>query len=116
MINKSDNHILNFTINGDTYNIKEIDFIGDESSTVGQTEYQERTIYLKKLDSNFMIKTLKHELMHVWLFEYGHNQAEDSQYSYDDVCEIAACSNDFVNKVVELYIRRKEEIIKNKEK
>ena len=93
---------MKFKCNNTEYEIKEVNCIEDEVETVGLTRYQERLIYLKKLDKDFMIRTLKHELMHVWLYEYGHNQ-EEKEFNSEDVCEIVACSNDFINKVIEKY-------------
>ncbi len=46
--------------------------------------------------------------MHVWLYEYGHPQDDNSTYSYEDICEIVASSNEFVNKVVGQYANQKE--------
>lgn len=50
-----------------------------------------------------MVKTLKHELTHVWLYEYGHNQ-EEKEFNNEDVCEIVASSNDFINEIVNQYL------------
>lgn len=51
-----------------------------------------------------MLDTLKHELMHVWLYENGHkNQNNDEIFDYEDVCELVALSNNFINYVVEIY-------------
>lgn len=98
---------MNFKCNDAEYEIKEVDCIEDDVSTVGLTRYQERTILLKKLDKDFMIKTLKHELTHVWLYEYGHNQ-DEKQFNNDDVCEIVANSNEFINEVVKKYTSDKQ--------
>lgn len=51
-----------------------------------------------------MLETLKHELMHVWLYENGHkNQNNDEIFDYEDVCELVALSNNFINYVVDIY-------------
>ena len=50
-----------------------------------------------------MIKTLKHELTHVWLYEYGHNQ-DEKEFNNEDVCEIVASSNNFINEVIQQYL------------
>lgn len=51
-----------------------------------------------------MLLTLKHELMHIWLYENGHkNQDGKEIFSYEDICELCALSNDFINKIVKLY-------------
>ena len=70
--------------------------------TLGVTIYRSQKIMLLKNQAN-IIKTLKHELTHVWLYEYGHNQNDDKIFSYEDVCEIVASSNDFINEIVEQY-------------
>lgn len=55
-----------------------------------------------------MLDTLKHELMHVWLYENGHtNQNGDECFSYEDVCEYSALANDSINRIVKLYIDSK---------
>lgn len=47
------------------------------------------------------METLKHELMHVWLYENGHkNQNNDEIFTYEDVCELVALSNNFINEIV----------------
>lgn len=94
---------MKFKCNNTEYEIKEVACIEDEIETVGLTRYQEKIIYLKKLDKDFMIRTLKHELVHVWLYEYGHNQ-DEKEFNNEDVCEIVACSNDFINEVVVMYL------------
>lgn len=40
----------------------------------------------------------------MWLYEYGHNQNEDKTFSYEDVCEIVASINDFINEIVNQYL------------
>lgn len=79
----------------------------DNKEDVGYTDYQNRQIILKKLDKDFMVKTLKHELTHVWLYEYGHNQ-DEKEFNNEDVCEIVASSNDFINEAIEQYIQHKQ--------
>ncbi len=79
----------------------------DNKEDVGYTDYQSRQIILKKLDKDFMVKTLKHELTHVWLYEHGHNQ-DEKEFNNEDVCEIVASSNDFINEVLERYLNIEE--------
>lgn len=93
---------MKFKCNNTEYEIIQVNCIEDDIDTVGLTRYQDKIVLLKKLDREFMIKTLKHELTHVWMYEYGHNQA-DKQFNNEDVCEIVACSNDFINEVVDEY-------------
>ena len=52
-----------------------------------------------------MLLTLKHELMHVWLYENGYiNQNDNQKFSYEDICELTALSNNSINRVVDLYL------------
>ena len=68
----------------------------------GYTSYTEHKIVLNKdLNKEEKIKTLKHELAHCWLHNYGHTFSE---YGEEDVCEIVACSNDFINEIVRQYL------------
>jgi Zn-dependent peptidase ImmA (M78 family) len=92
-----------FICNDTEYEIVEKEYLENEED-IGLTDYQKQRILLKKLDKEIMIKTLKHELMHVWMYEYGHNQS-DRNFTNEDVCEIVACSNNFVNEVVERYLK-----------
>lgn len=51
--------------------------------------------------------TLKHELVHVWLFAMGYKyQNEKMCFSVEDVCEIAAYSNTFINTVIQKYMEK----------
>lgn len=70
--------------------------------TMGLTVYIEQKIFLLKEQAN-LLKSLKHELVHVWLYEYGHRQDDSNKYSYEEVCEIIASSNNFINEVIEKY-------------
>ena len=55
-----------------------------------------------------ILLTLKHELMHVWLYENGHtNQTKDEVFDYEDVCELVALSNGSINRIVSLYLEEK---------
>ena len=65
--------------------------------TLGLTIYKPQKILLVNTQVN-LIRTLKHELMHVWLYEYGHYPKET--FTHESICEIAANSNEFINEVV----------------
>ena len=67
----------------------------DEVEEIGETDYQKAKVKIKNLDSVSIQKTVIHELVHVWLYEMGHNQAE-KQFTNEDVCEIVASSYDFI--------------------
>lgn len=63
---------------------------------------------LRNGNSNQMLLTLKHELMHVWLYENGHtNQDGKEIFDYEDMCELVALSNDSINRIVKLYLDEK---------
>ena len=102
---------MEISINNAKWTIEEVekDRMTCESTdyTLGLTIYVEQKILLLKNQPN-LIRTLKHELAHVWLYEYGHAQSNNRQYHYEEVCNIVAASNDFINEVVEEYIKRKE--------
>lgn len=103
---------MKFKINNTEWEIKEVDEATmnnemKEDDTLGVTFIRKHEIWLVNNNAN-MIRTLKHELTHAWLWEYGHNQHE-KEFNSEDVCEIVASSNDFVNKVVEQYTGRKQE-------
>ena len=97
---------MKFKINNSEWEIKTVDeaTINNEMKndyTLGVTIYKTQEILLLENQAN-IIKTLKHELIHVWLYEFGHNQQE-KEFSHEDICEIVACSNDFINEIVEKY-------------
>ena len=55
-----------------------------------------------------MLLTLKHELMHVWLYENGHKEQDDTEiFDYEDLCEYVALSNDSINRIVLEYLKAK---------
>lgn len=81
--------------------------IDGKSTYVGQTDYDTRRIYIEENSYNEEVITLKHELVHVWLFEMGYKyQDEKMCFSVEDVCEIAAYSNDFISDITEQYIKQ----------
>lgn len=105
--------MFKFKINNTEWSIKEVSEaeINNEMKndyTVGVTIYKTQEVLLLKEQAN-IIKTLKHELIHVWLYEYGHRQDDDKKYDYEDICEIVASSNDFINEIVLLYNDKKED-------
>ena len=102
--------MFKFNINNTEWIIREVSEaeINNEMKndyTMGVTIYKSQEILLLENQAN-LLKTLKHELMHVWLYEYGHRQEDEKKFDYEDICEIVASSNDFINKVVEQYKKR----------
>lgn len=102
---------MEFIINNCKWNIKEI---SDEEMqynngkdgyyTHGYTCYSQDTIYINKTSPE-KERTLKHELTHCWLYMYGHNQ-DDKHFNNEDVCEIVASINDFINQILEEYKKK----------
>lgn len=100
--------ICKFIINNKVYTIYDVDKIEGKKSYVGQSRYNEHSIFIEKGIEEQMLLTLKHELMHVWLYENGHkNQDEKEIFDYEDLCEYSALANNSINKVVKEYIRSK---------
>lgn len=107
---------MKFNCNGANYEITEVsldelkeEYIKDhpnrkeeEIFLYGRTSYINHTIKINKdLNEEEKIRTLKHELCHCWMW----NTANSSQEEYDEehICEMVACSNDFINEVVKEY-------------
>ena len=99
--------ICSFIINNRIYTVYNVHKIYGKKSYVGQTNYNTRTIYIEKGTFKEQIITLKHELVHVWLYEMGYEyQGKDLCFCVEDVCEIVAYSNDFINDIVKIYIEK----------
>ena len=103
---------MKFKINNTEWTIEEVDEATmnnemKDEGTLGVTIYRNQKIMLLKDQAN-IIKTLKHELTHVWLYEYGHNQNYEKTFTYEDVCEVVASSNDFINEIVQECLEQKE--------
>lgn len=101
---------MKFKINNTEWIIENVDeaTMNNEmknDGTLGVTIYKIQKIMLLKDQAN-IIKTLKHELTHVWLYEYGHNQNDEKTFSYEDVCEIVASINEFINEIVYKYLEK----------
>lgn len=97
--------ICKFEINNNIYTIYNVDKIEGKENYVGRSHYDDRTIYIEKGNKEDMLLTLKHELMHVWLYENGHtNQNNDETFGYEDVCELVALSNNSINRITNLYL------------
>ena len=97
--------ICDFIINNKIYSIYDINEIEGRESIVGRSTYNDGEILIEEGTFEQMLLTLKHELMHVWLYENGHkNQTNDETFGYEDVCELVALSNSSINRIVEEYI------------
>ncbi len=111
---------MEFEINNTTWTIEKVDeaTINNEmksDGTLGVTIFKNQKIMLLKDQAN-IIKTLKHELTHVWLYEYGHNQNDNKTFKYEDVCEIVASLHDFISEVVEQYKEQNQSYIERLKK
>lgn len=94
---------MKFEINDNIWKIKEVpkELIQGEDA-LAETDYMEQEIRI--LDTcKCKVNSLKHELCHVWLWEYGHIQNDDYKYPFEQVCQIVANSNDFINDIIEDY-------------
>ena len=97
--------VCKFEINNHIYTIYNVNKIEGKENYVGRSHYEDKTIYVEKGTNEQMLLTLKHELMHVWLFENGHtNQNNDETFGYEDLCELVALSNNSINRITELYL------------
>lgn len=100
--------ICSFVINNHIYTIYDVDKITGKENYVGRSHYEDKTIYVEKGNFKDMMLTLKHELMHVWLYENGHtNQTGDEVFDYEDMCELVALSNNSINRIVNEYLSNK---------
>ena len=100
--------ICSFTINNKVYTIYDVEHIEGLKSYVGRSDYITTDIYIEYNTPEQMLLTLKHELMHVWLYENGHkNQDGQEIFDYEDLCELTALSNNSINKIVNLYLESK---------
>lgn len=94
---------MKFEINGNIWEIKEVEreFIVIEDA-LAETDYMKQEIRIWN-ECRCKKNTLKHELCHVWLWEYAHMQNDTDKFHFEQVCQIVANSNDFINKIVNDY-------------
>ena len=96
---------MKFKVNGNIWTIRELSkekMILKDS--LGETNYETQEIHL--LDTcKSKRNTLKHELCHVWLWEYSHVQNDNDRFHFEQVCQIVANSNDFINNIVDKYFK-----------
>ena len=104
--------ICEFIVNNKIYTIYDVDKIDGKNSYVGRSDYISSDIYIEKGTLEQMLITLKHELMHVWLYENGHkNQDGKEVFSYEDMCELSALSNNSINRIVNEYLQSKNIVL-----
>ena len=104
---------MKFIINNDKWQIKQLskhqlkqlyeDNMEEKAYFVfGVTEKSTHTIYINKdMCKDQQIKTLKHELTHCYIWEYGLYNIEN--VNEETICDLVASSNDFINEVVKKY-------------
>lgn len=107
---------MDFRINGNKWIIEEISNgemitkTGDiEGFTHGLTEYAECKVYINE-GTPEKKRTLYHELMHVWMYEYGHNQFSGRAWNNEDICEMVAASHNFIHSIAEAYFEPRVEV------
>jgi Zn-dependent peptidase ImmA (M78 family) len=102
-----------FEINKDKWRIEEkskqelIDIYQSQYSeeayyVFGVTIKSEHLIYInKEMCEEQQIKTLKHELTHCYIWEYGLYNVPN--FNEEMVCDLVSSSNGFINEIVEQY-------------
>lgn len=107
---------MKFKINNDNWEIKEVNkdkmkelwnkITGEDTCVFGLTIKTSQMIFINSdICKEQKIKTLKHELAHCYIWEYGFYYVEPDE---ETICEIVAKSNDFINEIVNKYIKEKE--------
>lgn len=109
---------MKFKINNDEWIIEEKDkeelkelYEKEENEKAyfvfGVTIRPQHIIYINKdMCEEQKIRTLKHELTHCYIWEYGLYNVMD--INEEVICDIVAASNDFINGVVEQYKKQVE--------
>ena len=97
---------MEFEINGSKWKIKEVskEFLQNDGD-LAETDYMAQEILIWE-ECKCKRNTLKHELCHVWLWEYAHVQNDNDRFHFEQVCQIVANSNDFINEIVEKYFKK----------
>ena len=68
----------------------------------GLTNKAKHVIYINQdMCERQKIKTLKHELTHCYIWIYGLYNVPN--FNEEMACDLVACSNDFINEIVEQY-------------
>lgn len=87
----------------------------EEARIHGITEYITQTIYVdKELDGFPLVKVLRHELTHVYLWETGQQARE--KYDEEEICDIMSIAAPAICKTTdEIMLRLKEGLYKKGE-
>lgn len=85
--------------------------IDEEVRLHGITEYVTSTIYIdKELDGFPLMKALRHELTHIYLWETGQ---QGQVYNEEEVCDLISVTAPIINKTAEdIILRLKEGLYK----
>lgn len=90
------------TFEGIVYTVYLVDKIEGKEGYLGYADYDNKEIVIEQNSMQNMIITFKHELTHVWLEENGYDQ--NKLFDSENVCEIVAKSNAFINRVTDTFI------------
>ena len=98
---------MEFELNEVKWSVIETSHIESDNDilTLGETHYGESIIYIQENKTDIMIRTLTHELLHAWLFEYGYDQ--DKKFTNEDLCNIISASYSFIKENTEKYKKLK---------
>lgn len=81
----------------------------------GLTLKSKHLIYIsKEMCKDQKIKTLKHELTHCYIWEYGLYNVPN--FNEEMVCDLVSSSNDFINEIVNKYLGIEPLYLCNKDK
>lgn len=76
----------------------------------GLTLRAKHLIYInKEMCEDQKIKTLKHELTHCYIWEYGFYNVPN--FNEEMVCDFVSSSNDFINEIVKEYLEQNKPYI-----
>lgn len=87
----------------------------DENARLhGITEFISQTVYIdKELDGFLLVKALRHELTHIWLWETGQ---QDRVLNEEETCDLMSVAAPIICKSVdEIILRLKEGLYRNGE-
>lgn len=110
-VNIKQGESMEFKINEDTWNIEfknkqemleiyKIEYEDDAYFVFGITNKPLHEIYINQdMKIEQRIKTLKHELTHCYIWEYGLYNAPN--FNEEMVCDLVSSINDFINETVE---------------